>query len=437
MRIPQNILLYNEIFSTFKSESEYEGYCRIDLPNTCRNATEIKDTCCFEYPGGVFLQSQFWNYRTSRLDMNDTEIVKELGPLDSFTIHGLWPDNCDGSYEQFCRRDLFIDDVYYIMHNGNFPGTEALYHDLDLLWKSNRVGQDESLWIHEFNKHGSCIKNLYSQCYERWNSDNVQELNDNGGKLWKERGVIDYFNVSVNLFKKLDTYKALKEHDIVPSTEKTYTKKEIEDALKDTFEGKDVFINCDRNNVINEIWYYHLLHGSIINENFKPLSVFDLGKKMPFSRCEQTGIKYYPKGYFPKGQLPHEPGNGRGQRGVLRIIDSRNEKSLGFLIKDGHWMSRGSPANYQLIKSPYGNYNLKSRLGYCQITVNDELSCHFKNPQQASQFEYDSDTGFIGYSNSYDWGSSEIPTNTKKESLFIDKGEDDYKHKLHLKFFNL
>jgi len=137
-----------------------------------------------------------------------------------------------------------------------------------------------------------------------------------------------------------------------------------------------------------------------------------LVKKKPVSRCHDTGIKYYPKGHFPKGQIPG--GDRRGQRGVLRIIDEKTEKSVGFIIKDGHWMSKGSPANYQLIKSPFGNYNLKSRLGYCQVTKNDELACHYKDVQQASQFEYDSKMGFIGYSNSYKWGSSDIPKNTKK-----------------------
>ncbi|CAD1780537.1 similar to Saccharomyces cerevisiae YPL123C RNY1 Vacuolar RNase of the T(2) family, relocalizes to the cytosol where it cleaves tRNAs upon oxidative or stationary phase stress [Maudiozyma barnettii] len=430
MRIPKEILLYKNIFSVFTSDPD-NSYCPIDLPNTCRNTTEIKDSCCFEYPGGVFLQSQFWNYKTSKIGMNESEIVKELGPLDSFTIHGLWPDNCDGSYEQFCRRELFIDDVYYILHTGNFPNTEELYDDLDLLWKSNVVGGDESLWIHEFNKHGSCIKNLYSQCYERWNENEEKEE-----KLWKERGVIDYFNVTVNLFKKLDTYSALKEHNILPSIDKTYTRTEIEDALKESFGGKEVLINCDRNNVINEIWYYHLLQGSILNEDFQPLSVNDLGKKKPFSRCHDTGIKYYPKGHFPKGQIPG--GDRRGQRGVLRIIDEKTEKSVGFIIKDGHWMSKGSPANYQLIKSPFGNYNLKSRLGYCQVTKNDELACHYKDVQQASQFEYDSKMGFIGYSNSYKWGSSDIPKNTKKGTIsIISNNEDDFKYKWNMKFIGI
>lgn len=435
MRLPINVLELKNFFSVFMTESD-DLYCPIDLPSTCRNMTEIRDSCCFEYPGGVFIQSQFWNYRPSQVGLNDSQIVSELGPLDSFTVHGLWPDNCDGSYEQFCRKELFIDDVYYLLNNGNFEGTEELYDYMDLTWKSNVVGGSESLWIHEFNKHGSCIKNLYSNCYERWYSSEMKS--DENEKLWKQRGVIDYFNTTVNLFKKLHTYKALENHGIVPSIDTTYSKLEIEAALKESFDNKEVFINCDRNNIINEIWYYHLLQGSFLNEEFVPISVDELGKKKPSSRCKNDGIRYYPKGYIPKGRIPNPPRN--GQRGVIRLSTKGEEEKIGFLIKNGHWMTRGTPSNYQLIKSPFGNYNLKSRLGYCATDNNDEFGCHFKNVQQASQFEYNEETGFIGYSNKFEWGSSNKPRNSEQEKLYIvtdDDNELDYKYKLQMKFIAL
>ena len=439
MFIPAQSVWLNSLFSVFSTAND-NAYCPIDLPNTCTNTTAIPDSCCFEYPGGIFLQSQFWNYRPSKAGLNESEIVRELGPLDSFTIHGLWPDNCDGSFDQFCRRDLFIDDVYYRFHNGHYAGTEDLYDDMDLLWKSNVVGGDESLWIHEYNKHGSCIKNLYSECYERWGQQD--ELSTTDPTLLKERGVIDYFNASVNLFKKLDTYKTLEGKGIVPSTEVTYSKSEIEAALTESFEGKDVFINCNQNNELTEIWYYHRLQGSLLNEHFKPMSVYELGKKVPFSRCKATGIKYFPKGHAPRNGRPGRPGNGGnrrgGKRGVLRIFDN-SDKAIGFVIKNGHWMTKGTPANYQLIKAPFGNYNLKSRLGYCAFDVNDELACHYKNPQDAAQFDYNEETGRIGYSNVFDWGANEVPQSTKQGKLYIVKGgaNDQYKYKLDLKFISM
>lgn len=45
---------------------------------SCHNTAPVQDTCCFNYPGGQLLQTQFW-------DTNPP-----TGPVDSWTIHGLW-----------------------------------------------------------------------------------------------------------------------------------------------------------------------------------------------------------------------------------------------------------------------------------------------------------------------------------------------------------
>lgn len=45
---------------------------------SCHNTAAVQDTCCFNSPGGELLQTQFW-------DTNPP-----TGPVDSWTIHGLW-----------------------------------------------------------------------------------------------------------------------------------------------------------------------------------------------------------------------------------------------------------------------------------------------------------------------------------------------------------
>lgn len=52
---------------------------------TCSNtntfscqSSSTTPTCCFNYPGGALLQTQFWDTNPS------------TGPTDSWTIHGLW-----------------------------------------------------------------------------------------------------------------------------------------------------------------------------------------------------------------------------------------------------------------------------------------------------------------------------------------------------------
>lgn len=312
--IIQNFLqLLRYEFSTFDvlsdsspNKKEVFPHCPLDLPLTCQNTTQQLDSCCFEYPGGIFLQTQFWNYKPSKPDLNETEIINELGPLDSFTVHGLWPDNCSGSYEQFCDPPLFIDDAYHLLHKSN--DTIPLYHFMKTFWKSNIVGNDETLWIHEFNKHGSCIKTIKPNCYLRWDTlseisledeDNINEKEE--GKYdrkngFKERVVIDYFNITKKLFQKLDTYTILKDSNIVPSLDKSYTRYEISNALKKGFEDHEVFFDCNKNNELQEVWYFHLLKGSLLEETFIPI---DALQNPPYSKCKKEGIKYYPKGYYP------------------------------------------------------------------------------------------------------------------------------------------
>ena len=45
---------------------------------SCHNTSIVEDLCCFNYPGGQMLQTQFW-------DTNPP-----TGPSDAWTIHGLW-----------------------------------------------------------------------------------------------------------------------------------------------------------------------------------------------------------------------------------------------------------------------------------------------------------------------------------------------------------
>lgn len=71
--------------------------CLTQTPTfSCENTTAIVNTCCSPTPGGLVLATQFWDTYTGR------EREGQLLPKGAWGLHGLWPDNCDGSFAQYC-----------------------------------------------------------------------------------------------------------------------------------------------------------------------------------------------------------------------------------------------------------------------------------------------------------------------------------------------
>lgn len=118
-----------------------------------------------------------------------------------FNIHGLWPNNWDGTYPQFCANETFSIT----------PQTEAL---LNTYWVSD-VGPSINFWEHEWSKHGTCVTPAVS-CNT-------------------------YFNTTVNLFLAKNLLNALSVFGIVPSNTKTYTTSQFVGSF-----SKTVLITCQR-----------------------------------------------------------------------------------------------------------------------------------------------------------------------------------------------
>ena len=451
--------------------NKYSPSCPLNTPLSCSNSSAIADTCCFEYPGGIFLLTQFWDYMEPMNDEEKKVLEKK------FTLHGLWPDNCDGSYEQFCDsglnivgydiREMLADESAYsspALPELEISGADLLA-DMELFWKSNN-NDDSSLWKHEYDKHGTCIKTMSPKCYSRWfDLDEDQEQNgqevswvqrvfkgndadadDNAFKkekdhenheLIKKRAVYDYFKTTMKLYKKMDTFEILKQSGIVPSEDKTYTRQEISDALKKGFDDKDVFFKCDRNNALNEIWYFHLVgQGSVLlNEAFVPIDSF-----RKYSNCPIDQIHYYPKGY--KKKRPDHGGGGNDGKigtGAIRISGGSKSSLGGFITRLGRWMSKGTEAKFDVFKSEFGNYLVRSSAGYCSVVGDSkELKCTGgrNNKNGATQFELNEKTGHLGYGGEYSWHSSRYPRGRQQSPVYHGASED-VEYTFELKFAKL
>lgn len=332
------------------SQSPFNNVCPIDTPYSCTNSTPIANSCCFENPGGILLLTQFWDY------------YPPIGDNHTFTLHGLWPDKCDGSYEQFCNPSLETQNVREIL-NEYLP---RLVSDMDLYWK-NFNGNDDLLWKHEFNKHGTCVKTIDPHCYS----------------LFKDgQNVFDYFNVTMNLYKSLPTFEFLQQEGIVPDPEKTYTKAQIDNALTKHF-GEKVYFKCNKYHGLQEVWYYHHLKGSLLQENFKPI------EPLHTSNCPEYGIRFFPKGSFGR-EPPRTPQ--RGKRGFLKIAD-------GCLISNGKYFTKGTCATFRVKKAEFGGYNLISRRGTCGIE-NGAIIC---NKANKTKTQFALQNGRVGFNNNFKW----------------------------------
>jgi ribonuclease T2 len=142
---------------------------------SCHNTTIQSNTCCFNSPGGQLLQTQFW-------DTNPT-----TGPWNSWTIHGLWPDNCDGTYESSCDSSREYTGISSILTKFGYTST---LNYMNTYWK-DIDDNDETFWEHEWSKHGTCISTLEPSCYTNYQS---------------EEECADFFKTAVNLFQTLPSY---------------------------------------------------------------------------------------------------------------------------------------------------------------------------------------------------------------------------------------
>jgi len=142
---------------------------------SCHNTSPPTDTCCFVHPGGQLLLTQFWDTAPS------------TGPADSWTVHGLWPDHCDGTYDSNCDPSRAYTDITGILTSF---GKTALLSYMQTYWKDYN-NNDDSFWQHEWSKHGTCISTLNPSCYTNYQS---------------KQEIPDFFQAAVTLFQTLPSY---------------------------------------------------------------------------------------------------------------------------------------------------------------------------------------------------------------------------------------
>ncbi|CDO75501.1 hypothetical protein BN946_scf184935.g37 [Trametes cinnabarina] len=251
------------------------------LAYSCENTTAIKNTCCSPTPGGLVLQTQFWDTYTG------LEHKGQLLPKDIWTVHGLWPDNCDGSFGQYCdlSRQYDPDPSPRVLPDGtpvppyNGPGVDTFvaefgrFNLLDFMEKYwvSQGSPNSDFWGHE---HATCTSTFDVACY--------------GPYYQKNQDVVDFFDAVVRAYKMYPTWEILAASGILPSNKTTYSLTQLQTALK-AQTGSIPYLGCGSNGtVLQEVWYFHHVLGT---EQFGHFKTVD---STTASTCSSTaGIHYY------------------------------------------------------------------------------------------------------------------------------------------------
>ncbi|KAJ5614802.1 Ribonuclease T2, partial [Penicillium herquei] len=223
---------------------------------SCQSSSKAP-TCCYNYPGGALLQTQFWDSDPS------------TGPSGSWTIHGLWPDNCDGTYQSSCDSSRAYTNISAILKEQN---RDDLLSYMDTYWVNND-GSNEEFWEHEWSKHGTCINTIKPSCYTNYTP---------------QEEVGDFFQKVVDLFKGLDTYQALSSAGITPDDSKTYELSDIQSALSKLHGGSEPYVGCEDDS-LDQVYYFFNVAGNAIDGQYVPAAPLEK------SNCPSSGIKYSPK----------------------------------------------------------------------------------------------------------------------------------------------
>ncbi|EJD37105.1 ribonuclease T2 [Auricularia subglabra TFB-10046 SS5] len=352
---------------------------------SCSNSSAA-GTCCLEAPGGLLLQTQFWDANPS------------TGPTDSWTVHGLWPDNCDGTFESNCDSSRAYTNLASLL---SAQGASSTVSFMQTFWKDIN-GDDESFWEHEWSKHGTCLSTLKTSCLPSGSPRGAE--------------AVAYFQTVVKLFQTVPTYDFLSSQGITPSSSKTFTLSQITSALKSA-SGFTPTVNCDGPN-LNEVWWYFHVKGSVIDGSFVPINAPSFAS----NDCPSSGIKYLPKsgggsgGGGGGGTTP--PASGVPASFTVQALRSSGS-TTGGLLSGGTWSTQ-TLATYKTAASGSG-FTLTTSKGPCAVS-SSTLTCASGN--SASVFTAVSSGGktLLAFNGSTTFSSDAVPSGTTQQKVFVGSG---------------
>ncbi|EPE31363.1 Ribonuclease Rh-like protein [Glarea lozoyensis ATCC 20868] len=295
--------------SLYPGQSNLNHTCALQTPYlSCSPQANpnTTDSCCTETYGGLVLATQFWNTYTG------LESSGQVLPKDSWTLHGLWPDYCDGSYTQYCDLSRQYDPVPSPNTTTGTPSGKpvpawkgpdistflAPFGKLDLLAYMNKYwinqgAPNPDFWAHEFSKHATCFSTFDLPCY--------------GPSAVPNAEIVDFFETAIAYYRILPTWGWLGAAGIYPSNSTTYSLGKLQGALKDGF-GATPYIGCsgprwnetalgkgsadNGRTVLSEVWYYMHVFGRVQGRQGVPVEAGANGGSVSSCVKVEGGVRY-------------------------------------------------------------------------------------------------------------------------------------------------
>ncbi|KAJ6566003.1 ribonuclease [Mycena sp. CBHHK59/15] len=366
----------------FDRASAISSGCSSTGTASCTNTSAISNLCCFQAPGGLLLQTQFWDTSPS------------TGPSNSWTIHGLWPDQC-------CKqRTHGRCPLAHIHHQllTNQGASDTLSY-MQTYWKDIN-GNDETFWEHEWSKvsfSDSISSTLDVACLPEGSAKGAE--------------AVMFFNTVVGLFKTLPTYQWLADAGIMPSSSTTHTLASLTAALKTGY-GFTPALDCD-GSALSQISYYYHLKGSVIDGTFIPITAPEQGS------CPSTGIQYLTKSGTPTTTTGStSTATSIPTKAIIHAIQDGSQ--IGGLLSLGTWSTQ-SLATYTL-SGTANSFTMTSSKGDCGIS-DGVFTCG--SGVDSSTFSAVSSGGLtlLAYEGDTSFSSDDIPSGSTVYA--VNTGSDD------------
>ncbi|GAA5827978.1 hypothetical protein JCM11251_005675 [Rhodosporidiobolus azoricus] len=351
-----------------------------------------------------------------------SELLSNLSTILAYTPPSTPPSSCGrsstyGTYPEYCDSAREASNIYEILENHGQGGQLLDY--IKEHWVSN-TGDNESLVSHEWDKHGTCMSTLDTECY--------------GKKYKSQEGIVDYVERTVALHKQLPTYDWLAAGGVVPSETARYTLAQLQAVAKKQH-GHEIVWGCTNSGALDEAWYVYDIKGGVASGKFVPTAPVNAK-----SSCPDTGISYLPKtGGADNG------GSGGGSNGGSDSGESdlgtvaaktflnveREGNQEGCLISKGTWYTTGTCATYYLYPVDEAvtaiaegvEFRMTSSKGPCSLDTNSQLVCASGNT--ASTFSMDannaltSDGSSAWYAASVTSGSTQVNVATVENTIAL------------------